>query len=64
MRIVQKSIKKLSYFWFKALGFSKKKESYKLAGIKKSTAYNFEDQWEAEGYNGLLPKGKGEEALN
>lgn len=53
-----KMYKKLSYFRFKALGFTKK-ESYKLAGIKKSTAYNLEDQWLENGYNGLLPKGKG-----
>ena len=53
-----KVYKKLSYFRFKALGFTKK-ESYKLAGIKKSTAYNLEDQWVENGYNGLLPKGKG-----
>ena len=47
--------KKLSYFKFKADGYSSK-ESYKLANIKKSTAYYLENKWESGGYNALLPK--------
>jgi transposase len=51
-----KIFKKLVYFKFKAMGFTKV-ESYKLASIKKSTAYNIEDQWNDGGYNALLSKG-------
>jgi len=46
---------KLYYFRFKAMGFSSV-ESYKLAKIPKSTAYNMEDLWNEGGYNALLPK--------
>lgn len=47
--------KRLSYFKFKSDGYSSK-ESYKLANIKKSTAYYLENKWESGGYNALLPK--------
>lgn len=47
--------KKLLYFKFKAEGYSSK-ESYQLAGIKKSTAYYLENLWESGGYNALIPK--------
>ena len=53
-----KIFKKLFYFRFKAMGFSKI-ESYKLASIKKSTAYNLEDLWNEGGYNALLRKSGG-----
>jgi transposase len=57
-----KIFKKLLYFKFKAMGFTKI-ESYNLASIKKSTAYNLEDQWNEGGYNSLLPKkGQGRKA--
>ena len=46
---------KLTYFKFQAMGYSKV-ESYKLASIKKSTAYYLEDLWHAGGYNALLQK--------
>jgi transposase len=51
-----KIYKKLFYFKFKAMGFSII-ESYGLASIKRSTAYNLEDQWNDGEYNALLPKG-------
>jgi transposase len=50
-----KIFNKLLYFRFKAMNFTKI-ESYKLAGIKKSTAYNLEDLWNEGGYNALLRK--------
>ena len=50
-----KIYKKLLYFKFKAMGFTII-ESYSLASIKKSTAYNLEDNWNEGGYNALLPK--------
>jgi len=50
-----KIFNKLLYFRFKAMGFTKI-ESYKLASIKKSTAYNLEDLWNEGGYNALLRK--------
>ena len=53
-----KIYKKLLYFKFKAMGFTKI-ESYKLASIKRSTAYHLEDIWNEGGYNSLLPKGGG-----
>jgi len=53
-----KILKKLYYFRFKAMGFTKI-ESYKLASIKKSTAYNLEDLWNEGGYNALLRKSGG-----
>ena len=37
----------LSYFRFQAMGFSKVK-SYKLASIKRSTAYYLDDLWMEE----------------
>jgi len=53
-----KVYKKLLYFKFKAMDFTKI-ESYKLASIKRSTAYHLEDLWNEGGYNSLLPKGGG-----
>jgi transposase len=47
--------KKLLYFKFKAMGFTKI-ESYELASIKRSTAYYLEDLWHEGGYNALLHK--------
>lgn len=53
-----KTYKKLLYFKFKAMGFTKI-ESYKLASIKRSTAYHLEDLWNEGGYNALLRKSGG-----
>ena len=50
-----KVYKKLSYFRFKILGYSKL-EAFELANIKKSTGYNIEDRWIEGGYYGLLDK--------
>ena len=50
-----KVYKKLFYVRFRIMGYTKI-ESYTLANIKKSTAYNIEDQWNENGYQGLLPK--------
>ena len=50
-----KIYKKLLYFKFQAMGFTKV-ESYKLASIKRSTAYHLDDLWNEGGYNSLLPK--------
>lgn len=52
-----KVYKKLFYVRFRIMGYTKI-ESYTLANIKKSTAYNIEDQWNENGYQGLLPKKK------
>ena len=53
-----KVYKKLLYFKFKGMGFTKI-ESYKLASIKRSTAYHLEDLWNEGGYNSLLRKSGG-----
>ena len=50
-----KVYKKLSFVRFRKKGYSIK-ESYEFANIKKSTAYNIEDDWAENGYSGLLPK--------
>ena len=50
-----KIYKKLMYLRFKAMGMSTK-ESYQLAGIKKSSAYDLENKWKSGGYNALIPK--------
>ena len=52
-----KVYKKLSFVRFRKKGYSIK-ESYEFANIKKSTAYNIEDDWAENGYCGLLPKKK------
>lgn len=49
-----KTYKKLQYFKFKQMGFSKIK-SCELAGIKESSRYYLEDLWEEGGYNALVP---------
>ena len=49
-----KIYKKLSYFKFRKLGYSKI-ESCKLAGIKENSRYYLEDLWEEGGYNSLIP---------
>ena len=45
-----KVYKKLLYFRFKLLGFTKK-ESCFYAGLKESSRYYLEDLWEKGGYN-------------
>lgn len=49
-----KTYKKLQYFKFKKMGFTKI-ESCKLAGIKESSRYYLEDLWDKGGYNSLIP---------
>lgn len=49
-----KVYKKLTYFKFKRLGYSKI-ESCQLAGIKENSRYYLEDLWEEGGYNSLIP---------
>ena len=49
-----KTYKKLQYFKFKIMGFTKI-ESCNLAGIKESSRYYLEDLWETGGYNALIP---------
>ena len=46
--------KKLQYFKFKEMGFSKI-ESCKLAGLKESSRYYLEKLWYIGGYNSLVP---------
>ena len=47
--------RKLVYLRLRVMGYTPI-ESYTLANVKKSTAYNIEDQWKENGYMGLLPK--------
>ena len=49
-----KTFKKLQYFKFKKMGFSKI-ESCNLAGLKESSRYYLEDLWEKGGYSALIP---------
>ena len=49
-----KTYKKLQYFKFKKMGFTKI-ESCELAGVKESSRYYLEDLWEKGGYNSLIP---------
>ncbi len=49
-----KTYKKLQYFKFKKMGFTKI-ESCKLAGIKESSRYYLDDLWDKGGYNSLIP---------
>ena len=49
-----KVFKKLLYFKFKLLGFSKI-DSCKYSGIKESSRYYLDDLWEKGGYNALVP---------
>ena len=46
--------RKLEYFKFKAMGFSKN-ESCELAGLKESSKYYLEKLWYLGGYNALVP---------
>lgn len=50
-----KIYKKLEYIRYQKMGYSKE-ESRTMALLKKSTAYNVDDQWHENGYNGLIPK--------
>lgn len=50
-----KTYKKLEYLRYQKIGYSKA-ESRSMALLKKSTAYNVDDQWKENGYNGLIPK--------
>ena len=50
-----KTYKKLQYFKFKKMGFTKI-ESCELAGVKESSRYYLEDLWDKGGYNSLIPK--------
>ena len=49
-----KVFKKLLYFKFKEMGFSKIK-SCELAGFPESSRYYLEDMWAEGGYNSLIP---------
>ena len=49
-----KTFKKLLYFKFKLLGFSKI-DSCNYAGIKESSRYYLDDLWDNGGYNALIP---------
>ena len=49
-----KTYKKLQYFKFKEMGFTKI-ESCELAGVKESSRYYLEDLWNKGGYNSLIP---------
>lgn len=53
-----KTFKKLSYFRFKKMGYTKI-ESCNLAGIKESSRYYLDDLWEKGGYNELIPNYNG-----
>ena len=46
--------KKLQYFKFNKMGFSKI-ESCKLAGFPESSRYYLDDLWAEGGYNSLIP---------
>ena len=50
---ISKHVKKLQYFKFKIMGFTKI-ESCNLARIKENSRYYLEDLWETWGYNALI----------
>ena len=49
-----KTYKKLQYFKFKIMGFSKI-ESCELSGINEDSRYYLENLWDKGGYNALIP---------